>query len=90
MAQRLGLNVKNGGGNYGRFSVPGTGAVNEYAGIIDGTTSITLGPGLVARVDAIRVIRHPAPFLLLGSDVLRGGRGPLAWNFKGMDIDTIA
>ena len=38
----------------------------------------------------MRVIKHPQPFLLLGADVLRGGRSAEQWNFEGMTVRTLA
>jgi hypothetical protein len=38
----------------------------------------------------LRVIEHPHPFLLLGADVLSGGRKPGQWNFSGIQVKTLA
>lgn len=38
----------------------------------------------------MRVIEHPHPFMLLGADVLQGGRDPSVWNFAGMTVKTLA
>ena len=74
MARHLGLVVKTEGVNCGKFSVPGSDAVHHYAGIVEGDTVLQLGTGIFARVTSLRVIEHPHPFLLLGADVIRGGR----------------
>lgn len=36
----------------------------------------------------MRVIAHPHPFILLGADVLSGGRDSKSWNFTGMKVKT--
>ena len=43
---------------------------------------------LQAHVSNMRVINHPHPFLLLGTDVLRGGRPIDSWNFRGLRVET--
>jgi hypothetical protein len=40
MAQVMGLTVRTTNINCGKFSVPGSDAVHEYAGIVDGDTVI--------------------------------------------------
>jgi hypothetical protein len=38
----------------------------------------------------MRVIVHPHPFLLVGADVLRGGRPQGAgWNMRGLLVNTL-
>lgn len=88
MASALGLQVKK-DHRPGRYSVPGSGAIHEYAGIVEGDTDIQLGAGICARVKNLRVIDHPHPFLLLGADVLSGGRQVGEWNFSGIVVETL-
>ena len=88
MAAALQLHVRTEPG-CGRFSVPGSEAVHEYAGIIEGTTVLQLGPGIFAAVRNMRVIEHPHPFLLLGADVISGGKENIHWNFTGLKVKTI-
>lgn len=38
----------------------------------------------------MRVFDHPFPMVLLGADVLCGGRQPPGWNFVGSDFETLA
>ena len=40
----------------GKYSVPGSGAVYTYAGVIEGVTRLQLGPGVYCDVTAMRVI----------------------------------
>ena len=49
--------------------------MHEYAGVVEGVTVLQLGGGIFAAVKNMRVIEHPHPFLLLGSDVVSGGKG---------------
>jgi hypothetical protein len=74
MARELGLEVKTDNLQCGRFSVPGSDAIHSYAGIVGGQTLFKIAQGLAAQVENMRVIDHPHPFLLLGADVLSGGR----------------
>ena len=74
--------------NWGRFAVPGSDAVHAYAGVVKGRTSLQIWDMLQAHVSNMRVIKHPHPFLLLGTDVLRGGRPHESWNFRGLLVET--
>ncbi len=89
MAAMLGLPVKKGGAEYGKFSVPGSEAINEYAGVIEGSTTLHITDQLGAKVENMRVIHHPRPFMLLGADVLSGGRNNAEWNFTGLRVNTL-
>ncbi len=89
MAAALGLQVRKDPG-CGKFSVPGSEAVHEYAGIVEGTTVLQLGGGIFAGVKNMRVIEHPHSFLLLGADVLSGGKDNRHWNFAGLRVKTLA
>lgn len=89
MAEHLGLKVRTQGLKFGRFSVPGSDAVHEYAGVVDGDTILHVGDKLFAKVSNMRVINHPQPFMLLGADVLSGGRPSSTWNFTGLKVDTL-
>ena len=72
----------------GKFSVPGSEAVHSYAGIVEGSTTLKNSDRVEAKVHNMRVISHPHPFVLLGADVLSGGRDPSTWNFTGMRVHT--
>ena len=88
MARELGLKVKTDVASCGKFSVPGSEAVHSYAGVVEGTTVLRVGERLAAKVENMRVIHHPHPFVLLGADVLSGGRDSSIWNFTGMKVRT--
>ena len=68
--------------------MPGSDAAHAYAGVVRGDTVLQIGEKLLAKVSNLRVIEHPHPFLLLGSDVLRGGRPSDSWNFCGLSVIT--
>ena len=34
------------------------------------------------------MVNHPVPLVLLGADILRGGRGDQGWNFTGLTYET--
>ena len=89
MAELLGLQVTKEAGDVGKFAVPGSGAVNSYAGIVAGETTFQLHDKVLFKVNNLRVINHPHPFFLLGADVLRGGRPTDQWNFRSLKVDTL-
>ena len=86
MARELGLTVKTDNLQCGKFSVPGSEAAHSYAGVIKGNTTLNIGECLAAWVENMRVIKHPHIFVLLGADVLSGGRISNSWNFTGMRV----
>lgn len=69
--------------------MPGSDAVHEYAGVVDGETTLQLSEKVLCVVKNLRVIHHPHHFVLLGSDVLRGGRPADQWNFEGLEVKTV-
>ncbi len=95
MAEALGLQVRTAGAHFGKFSVPGSDALHRYAGVVDGDTVLQVFPSIAARITNLRVIDHPHPFLLVGSDVLQGGsmtcssRGSGLWNFRALVANTV-
>ena len=89
-AVALGLTVKEDAADkFGKFSVPGSDAVHSYAGVVSGTTVLHINEKVLAGIKNLRVIRHPHPFVLLGADVLRGGRPKDSWNFRGLKVITV-
>lgn len=90
MAQALSLPVTYAAGDdCGSFQVPGASTALHYAGKVDGPINVTLGPGVVFALSGLRVVHHPYPMLLLGGDILRGGRGTGHWNFAGLHTRTV-
>ena len=74
-ARMLGLPVREAkGGDCGTYSVPGTGRSNCYAGVVDGPAVLQLGVGVAFQVHGLKLIDHPHPLMLIGSDLLSGGR----------------
>lgn len=75
MARMLGLRVRPAvGGDCGTYSVPGTGQSNCYEGVVEGEVRLQLGPGVIYAIQGLKLISHPHPLILVGSDVLSGGR----------------
>ena len=91
MAIALGLKIRPSvDGDCGRFGVPGSGVVHEYAGVIEDPFVLRLGEKVVFTIHGMKVLEHPHPLVLIGADVLRGGRGPTGWNYDGMALTTHA
>ena len=44
---------------------------------------------MIYLIRGMRVINHPHPLLLVGADVLCGGRSPPMWNFNGVHQKTL-
>ena len=68
--------------------MPGSDAIHSYTGVIEGVTTLRIGENVEAKVENMRVIDHPHSFVLLGADVLSGGRDSKSWNFTGMKVET--
>jgi hypothetical protein len=89
MARILGLPVKEAvQGDCGTYSVPGTGQTNYYAGVVDKPVELKLGPGVSYAIHGLKLIRHPYPLVLVGSDVLSGGRPFDQVNYAGVRLST--
>lgn len=52
--------------------------------MVDGDLDIQFGQGVQFTLRDVRVLEHSAPLILLGSDLLRGGRPVDQWNFGGL------
>ena len=75
MARMLGLPIRDAiGGDCGTYSVPGTGRSNTYQGIVDAEVRLQLAPGVIYAIQGLKLIDHPHPLILIGSDILSGGR----------------
>jgi hypothetical protein len=85
-AVTLGLTVERAkGSEFGTYRVPGGDDAKSYVGLVRGPVRINFGKGVEFELENIRVLTHPAPLLLLGSDLLRGGDTSLSvWNFNGL------
>ena len=89
MAIALGLKVRPAvDGDCGRFGVPGSGVVHEYSGVVEEPFVLRLGEHASYVISGMKVLEHPHPLALIGSDVLRGGRGPTGWNYDGLTMST--
>jgi hypothetical protein len=89
MARMLSLPIRDAvGGDCGTYSVPGTGRSNPYQGIIDAEVRLQLAPGVVYSIQGLKLIEHPHPLLLIGSDILSGGRVQGQCNYTGLRLGT--
>ncbi len=84
-ARALGLKLKPSvDGNCGTFSVPGSGARQQYAGVVEDPVVLQFGEHIRFCLKDLRVLKHPYPLVLIGADILRGGRPDGCWNYTGM------
>ena len=84
-ARSLGLTVEKARGEeFGTYRVPGGNDARGYVGVVRGPVVIKFSEAVEFEVTNLRVLSHPAPLLLIGSDLLRGGRDKSAWNFNGL------
>jgi hypothetical protein len=84
-ARALGLTVERARGNeFGTFRVPGGTDAKSYVGVVRGPITLKFSNDVSFDVCNVRVLSHPAPLFLIGSDLLRGGRDADAWNFNGL------
>ena len=87
-ALELGLDVtlaRN--GNFGHYRSPGY-KPRAYHGIVQGPVEIRFNKEVVTLVPFIRIIDSPRRQIIIGADVLCGGRDILRWNFYSMPIVT--
>ena len=89
LARELGLTVtRSRGREFGTYRTPGGDDVKSYVGIVKGPVLFNLGKGVAFTVENLRVLNHPVPLLLLGADLLRGGRSA-GVNFDGISQKTV-
>ena len=89
MARHLGLPVRLAKqGDCGQYGVPGSGLQHDYAGVIMQPFVLRLGEKVQFVISGMRVIDHPYPLFLLGSDILCIGRKPPSWEFGGVILDA--
>jgi hypothetical protein len=89
MARMLGLPIRDAiGGDCGTYSVPGTGRSNTYQGIVDAEVRLQLAPGVIYAIQGLKLIDHPHPLILIGSDILSGGRISGQCNYTGLRLGT--
>lgn len=87
MAKAFGLVVRKAvGEDCGRFGVPGSGVVHAYYGCVEAPFELRLGERVKFTITGMRILEHPHPMVLLGSDVLCGGRAKPGWNYVGHEF----
>ena len=68
--------------------MPGSGVEHDYAGVVEGSFCMHLGPNVSFTLTGMRIIDHPFALFLLGADVLCGGRKAPSWNYEGIAVTT--
>ena len=63
------------GSEFGQYITPG-GAARPYLGIAPGPIRIQFNEKVVITLSSIKIIDHSEPLILIGADVLKGGKGP--------------
>ena len=87
-ATEMGLNIIPAqSGNFGSYHSPGYGP-KPYAGLVYGPVPIRFSESVVLLIPYIRVIESSVRLVILGADLLSGGRSPSRWNFGGLQIKT--
>lgn len=81
-AEKLGLDVTPAGpdSKFGHYHSPGYPA-RPYAGLIYGPVPVRFSQEVVLHIPYIRVIHSKRRLLILGADLLAGGRSQTNWNF---------
>ena len=74
-------------GDLGHYYSPGY-KPRPYAGIVYGPIPIRFNANVVITIPFIKVIDASRRMVILGADVLAGGRAIDRWNFKAMPIYT--
>lgn len=89
MAAALGLTITAAQHNdCGEYSVAG-GPTFSYVGKVNGQVLLRFGEDVAYAIDGLRLIEHPHPLLLIGHDVLCGGRSQGEWSYAGEDRERI-
>ena len=85
-AKELGLQVTAAvNGNCGRFGVPGSGIIHDYAEVVEAPFELRLGEDVKFILTGMKLLNNPFPLALLGADVLGAGRKNM-WNYLGIDL----
>ena len=72
-------------GNFGSYSSPGYGP-KPYAGIVHGPVDLRFSQEVVLQVPFVRVIQLEKPQIIVGVDLLYGGRDISRWNWRSIEI----
>ncbi len=88
-AKDMGLSIippsKKGG--FGSYHSPGYGP-RHYVGLVYGPVPIRFSEKVVLLIPYIRVIESNSRIVILGADLLSGGRDPDHWNYAGLRVHT--
>lgn len=87
-AQAMGLNVtKAHNNNFGHYFSPGY-KPQPYAGLVHGPITLKFSNQVTLSVPYIKIVESERPLIILGADLLAGGRTSGGWNFVSMPITT--
>ena len=56
--------------------------------MVEGEVVVQLGPRVTYTIQGLKLIQHPHPIILIGSDILTGGRVQGQWNYTGLKFGT--
>ena len=83
-AKRMGLPVELATGQeFGTYFGPGS-KETPYAGRVQGPVTLKLSSEVTLELRELKVIHHSEPLLLIGADVLCGGRP--GWTFRALGV----
>ena len=87
MARTVNLKTRQATEQDGYYMTPGAEQARPYTCVLDGAVTVQLAEGIGFDTDMACIVEHPVPLLLLGADVLKGGRVG-GWNFAGIRVVT--
>ena len=61
-------------GEFGCYLILSSTELKAYHGVVESPFTVILADGVHMELKGICVVEHQAPLLLLGADVMRGGR----------------
>lgn len=89
LCEALGLKYQRArGSEFGKYVTAG-GHVQPYYGLVRGPIDIHFSRSVTLTLRFLKIVEHGEPLLLLGADVLRGGRPKHQWNFKSVGAHTL-
>ena len=62
--------------------------MQPYYGLVRGPVDLRFKEDITLSLHFIKVVEHREPVLILGSDLLRGGRPLSSWNFECIGCHT--
>ena len=89
VAELLGLHYSRArGSEFGKYVTTG-GHVQPYFGLIRGPIDVRFSADIMMQLKFLKVVKHGKPLLLLGADLMRGGRPTYGWNWQAIGARTL-